>query len=124
MKKSKQFKPTKATGTSKFAKKSPYLTLEWTEYRNLFLKHNPKCYVCESVARVVDHWQAHKGDAELFWKVDNFIPLCKSCHSIVTALFDRHPIPKTEDKLKWMLQKRTENDVTLKVKVVPVHLRK
>lgn len=46
------------------------------------------------------------------------IPMCDSCHSIVTQLFDKHEIPKTEEKLKWISKKRLETDTTVRSKVV------
>lgn len=119
MKKSKQFKPTKATGTSKFAKKSPYLTLEWTEYRNLFLKYNPRCYVCGERATVVDHIRPFRNNKELFLDTpDNFVPLCKIHHDHCTANYDRYTPPKTDEKISWMNKERAINEITIRVKVI------
>ncbi len=39
-------------------------------------------------AVLVDHIQPHKGDMTLFWRVDNWQPLCKECHDRKTALYD------------------------------------
>lgn len=92
--------------------------MEWTEFRNLFLSHNNKCYSCGTRATVVDHIFAHKGNKELFWKPDNFIPLCKLCHDTITGLFDRHAVPKTKEKIEWLNKKRAENEITIRVKIV------
>lgn len=92
--------------------------MEWVEYRNLFLQHNPKCYACGKRATVVDHWKAHKGNMELFWKPDNFIPLCKLCHDTCTGLFDQFVVPKTEEKIAWLQKKRLENEIDIRVKIV------
>jgi 5-methylcytosine-specific restriction endonuclease McrA len=123
MKKSKLFKPTSA-GNKKFTKPRMYETLDWVEYRNIFLRENPICYACGNSARVVDHIVAHKGDEELFWKEDNFMPLCKSCHDIVTGNFDRHNPPKTEEKVKWVSDMRLKNDISCKIKVIGRRLKR
>jgi 5-methylcytosine-specific restriction endonuclease McrA len=122
MKKAKVFSANK-TSNKTFTKKRMYDTVEWVEYRNIFLGINPRCYACGKSARVVDHWKAHKGSEELFWKVDNFIPLCKEDHDFVTGSFDRHNPPKTEEKLKWLADARLKNDISFKIKVVPRQLK-
>ncbi len=93
----------------------------WEKYREDFLSHNRKCYACGEFATVVDHLRPHKGDIELFWKVDNFIPLCKYHHDKVTGLFDmRFTIGSSlEPKIKFLNGYRFMNDLTFKVKVVP-----
>jgi hypothetical protein len=118
MKKINQFKPKKASGSSTFKKKNPYNNVSWIEFRNLFLAHNPKCYACGERATVTDHFRAHKGNQELMWKPDNFIPLCKPCHDYCTGSFDQFAVPKTEEKLAWINKKRAERDITIRVKVV------
>lgn len=64
----------------------------------------------------------HKGDLLLFWKEDNYLPLCDSCHSIVTGIFDRDKVPKPLSmKLEWMAKNRARNGVdTFSVKIVPL----
>jgi 5-methylcytosine-specific restriction protein A len=118
MKKIGQFKTKKPSGTSVFKKKNLYNNLNWIEFRNLFLKHNPRCYSCGSKATVLDHYIAHKGNQELFWKPDNFIPLCKYCHDYCTGSFDQFAVPKTQEKLKWLQSQRMKNDLDFKVKIV------
>lgn len=118
MKKSKSYRPASA-GNKKFAKKRLYDNVTWTEYSIRFLSHNPKCYACGERARVVDHVIAAKGDVVKFWEVTNLIPLCLSDHNTITALFDRHVVPKTEEKMKWIQAKRIEKDVSVRVKIVP-----
>lgn len=57
----------------------------WREARASFLTMNPLCRMCQAqgklvAATVVDHILKHDGDAGLFWRVDNWQPLCKVCH--------------------------------------------
>lgn len=115
----KKFKPA-TSSAKKFVKKSPYKEANWIEYRIKFLKHNPKCYCCPAYARVVDHIFAHKGDDEKFWQEGNFLPLCKTCHSTITQLFDRFTPPKTAEKLAWLKRQRISNDINTRVVVVPI----
>jgi hypothetical protein len=100
-----KFSPTVGTG-KKFIKVRLYDTMEWVEYRNLFLRENPKCYCCGQRSVVVDHVIAFKGDKKLFWNPTNYIPLCKSEHDTITALFDRYNPPKTEQKMIWIAARR------------------
>lgn len=85
-----------------------YHTDSWTRYRHRFLKENPYCYSCNNRANVVDHLIPHKGDAKLFEKLDNHIPLCVSCHNMVTALFDKSykPGQSIEKKVAWLSRER------------------
>lgn len=117
--KPKQFKPAKS-GCKAFKKKSKYLTMEWVEYRNAFLAHNPKCYACAARATVVDHLIAWKVNPdELFLKKsDNFLPLCKPCHDYITGKFDAKVVPDTAGKIAWINWKRAQNDISIRVKVV------
>lgn len=125
MKKTKQYRPKKFTG-KKFttvnkereASQSLY-NKGWTNYRFRFLHHNPKCYACGQKANLVDHIRAAKGDRSFFWKVDNYIPLCRRCHDWVTTQFDRHKVPLVEDKLRWLSEERSKRDLTTKVKITP-----
>ena len=62
-----------------------YSKKDWMRSRISFLKQNPLCVQCQKNGKVepawiVDHVIAHKGDKELFWNVDNWQALCKSCH--------------------------------------------
>jgi len=94
---------------------------EWESYRGKFLAINPRCYACGERATVVDHITPHKGDAKLFEKTDNHLPLCKRDHDRVTALFDmRYRSGNTiEPKLKWLKNSRVSRDLTFRVKVLP-----
>lgn len=96
---------------------------KWRAYSREFLGHNPKCYCCGGLATVTDHIIAHKGDVEYFWKEDNYLPLCFRCHNTITALFDRHQHQKYKEKLEWIARNRTVNQITTKVKIVPIKIR-
>jgi len=61
----------------------------WRRARAYFLRHNPLCAECERQGRpkpatIVDHIKPHRGDADLFWDVDNWQALCATCHSVKT----------------------------------------
>lgn len=53
---------------------------QWDKARVAFLARHPVCVRCAAPATVVDHIIPHKGDKALFWKRDNWQPLCKPCH--------------------------------------------
>lgn len=93
----------------------------WKQYRIEFLKHNPRCYSCGSKASEVDHVEAHKGNIVLFKKLDNHIPLCISCHSTVTMLFDVRDNKTVQDKIEWLNKKRAELNLNFRVKVLPTY---
>jgi 5-methylcytosine-specific restriction enzyme A len=109
------------TGAKRFTKDKKYHSKEWLKYRAIFLAHNPKCYCCGVKSNTVDHLIAHKGSDELFYKEDNLIPMCHTCHSTITQLFDRSGIPDTEGKLMWIRNRRIDTETTIKSKVVPWH---
>lgn len=93
---------------------------EWRDYSIRFLKENPNCLCCGSRAEVTDHLQAHKGDEALFWKLDNFIPLCHSCHNTITTKFDRFASQKYNEKLKYIANCRALNGLeSIRIKVIP-----
>lgn len=58
----------------------------WAKARASYLAENPYCVYCEGEGRpyqrgnVVDHIQPHRGDAVLFWNIDNWQTLCKQHH--------------------------------------------
>ena len=59
---------------------------KWDKARAGFLVKNPLCAACEKVgrttaAKVVDHIVPHRGDMVLFWKRENWQPLCEPHHS-------------------------------------------
>ena len=117
MKKPNSFKP-KTAGNKTFTKKRLYDQTSWVEYRNRFLAANPKCYACGDVARVVDHVISHKGSEEKFWNETNMMPLCKKCHDFITGTFDKHVVPKTEEKMKWIAHRRIETETTTRIVIV------
>lgn len=125
MKKAPQFKR-KSSGAKEFKKKNPYLTKEWIQFRARFLKHNPTCYACGEKANVCDHLVKWKVDPDKLFlnKNDNFIPLCDKCHNTITGLFDQHLIPKTNEKLKWLVNMRLKHDISTKVKVISTRPRR
>lgn len=58
----------------------------WQMARRRFLDQHPLCLMCNAEGRVeaatvVDHITPHRGDQRLFWREDNWQPLCASCHS-------------------------------------------
>lgn len=68
-------------------------TTRWEKARAGFLRSHPLCRSCQQAGRiqpasVVDHIVPHKGDQSLFWRSDNWQPLCKRCHDSKTARLD------------------------------------
>lgn len=67
-----------------------YKTAAWLRARRAYLAEHPLCAECEQAGRTraadtVDHVRPHRGDLDLFWQVDNWRALCRSCHSRKTA---------------------------------------
>lgn len=131
--KTPQFKPVRREGKSfcgekKETGRTKGYSVEWEKYRWRFLYHNPRCYACgrdkTNMSIHIDHIVAHKGNEELFWNETNYIPLCHSCHSVVTGRYDKYNPPKTEEKMKWLESQRDLWNVEIKVKVVPLKRRK
>ncbi len=65
----------------------------WRKGRAWFLKRHPLCAECKKqgkivAATVVDHIVPHRGDMDLFWDMDNWQPLCETCHNKKTARED------------------------------------
>lgn len=124
MQKPKQFKPKRNVGVKKFngneERNSLYDSTEWIKYRFRFLHHNPKCYACGSPAKHVDHILPVRTTLEGFWITNNHCPLCHNCHSYVTAKFDRHNPPKTEEKIKWLDSERKLRNIKTPIKVLNV----
>lgn len=133
MKKTKQFKPNRCSdvgsfslgGEKKETGRAKGYDKEWEAYRWRFLHYNNTCYACGRAGEKkrgkglhIDHVIPHRGNQELFWKVDNLIPLCGSCHSVVTGRFDNGTMPDTKGKLKWLAEKREQCGVKSVVKVV------
>lgn len=62
----------------------------WRKARAIYLRAHPLCCYCEREGRltpatVVDHVVPHRGDERLFWREDNWQPLCRRCHDGVKA---------------------------------------
>lgn len=74
-----------------------YNNNRWSRARISYLMNNPVCAICGKPATEIDHIIPHKGDYELFWNVDNWQPLCHSCHSRKTVLEDGGFGNKTKD---------------------------
>lgn len=100
-----------------------YASEDWKNFRVRFLKVNSKCYCCGNKSEVCDHLFPHKGNLELFEKINNFLPLCVRCHNVATATFDRFAVPKYNDKLNWLARCRDKNWITVKVFVIPYRER-
>lgn len=61
-------------------------TNAWTRASKAFLQKHPLCALCIErnrieAAQLVDHWVPHKGDMQLFWDENNWVPLSRTCHS-------------------------------------------
>lgn len=57
----------------------------WQKARAAYLDRHPLCVHCQelgqlTVATVVDHKIAHRGDWAIFWDSANWQALCKPCH--------------------------------------------
>lgn len=127
--KPKQYKPNRNVGAKKFRHKTESASSKgydsvWRTYRFRFLHHNPKCYACGLQAGVVDHIVTHKGDEELFKKLDNHMPLCTYCHNFITGKFDGKKIQDLEGKLKWLKKRREELKVVVRIKPLSVYEKK
>lgn len=62
----------------------------WRKESKEFLLRNPYCVYCadrgrQTLAEVVDHYIAHKGNAGLFWDQNNWRASCHSCNSAKCA---------------------------------------
>lgn len=66
-----------------------YKSSSWKMASKSFLSKNPLCVHCFKkglyiVSTETDHIKPHRGDAKLFWDVNNWQALCKRCHGIKT----------------------------------------
>lgn len=96
---------------------------EWFAFRGRFLKQNKKCYACGSRENLhVDHLLNRKYYPDYAEEPTNFIPLCISCHSIVTGKFEKGK-PDLEGKRDWLKNKRLETGTQVVVKIVPYFKR-
>ena len=124
MKRPKSFSPSRKSKGKKFngrLDRDMLYDSAWKRYRAIFLNVNKKCYSCSEEANVVDHIVAHKGCSKLFKDTKNHLPLCKKCHDIITALFDRHEKPKVIEKLEWIKKNRDDMSVKVTVKEVSTY---
>ena len=120
MKKIGQYTP-KKSGAKKFKlndRKKKYRDKDWTRYSHRFLSINSKCYVCESAAKHVDHLHPASKRPDLFDNLQNHIPMCVSCHSTVTAKFDRKQGENYKEKIKWIVDQRKFFNITVKIKIL------
>lgn len=120
MKKPKQFVPNRFSSGKTFKLPRLYDDPEWVRYSRKFLMINTKCYACSNRSQATDHFVAHKNDKELFWKLDNMVPLCNACHNTVTSNYDKFNPPLTDKKLEWFNNMRVVTGTTVIVKVVPL----
>jgi 5-methylcytosine-specific restriction protein A len=76
-------------------------TSKWDAAAAKFKRAYPRCLGCAAVGRevateVVDHVVPHRGDAELFWNVEQWQPACRWHHDVVKkrleAMFDQNTI--------------------------------
>lgn len=64
--------------------------VRWSRARRAYLAKHPWCVECGKegiVKRATDvhHKTPHKGNYELFWDENNWVSLCHSCHSKISA---------------------------------------
>jgi len=66
------------------------------------------------------------GEVEWFWKQGNYLPMCFTCHNVVTGKFDKKFAGEetVTEKIKWMNGTRASNQLRSdekfpKVKIVP-----
>ena len=126
IKKPKTFRPRRSEGPAFNGSKAKLEMYDerWAAYSRMFIKTNDKCYACGSKSQVTDHIIPHKGDFKLFWKEDNYIPLCHKCHNYVTSKFDRYHRPGNPptEKLEWLVRNRDYNNLSFRVFIVPIPL--
>jgi 5-methylcytosine-specific restriction enzyme A len=71
-----------------------YNSARWRNGRRAHLAAEPLCRMCKAqgyvtLATVVDHIKAHKGDLSLFWDRGNWQSLCKDHHDATKAREER-----------------------------------
>lgn len=62
------------------------MSYKWKQESKIFLQRHPYCEYCaekgrQTLADVVDHVLAHKGNPNLFWDQSNWKASCRSCNS-------------------------------------------
>jgi len=121
----KKFTPNKFNNSKKFNNgndRRKNYTAEWKSYSFKFLHYNKQCYACGAESKCVDHIRSFRQgkDKEFFWMPSNHMPMCMSCHSYVTAKWDRDwTEEKYIEKLKWINKCREEKGLRFPIKVVP-----
>ena len=66
----------------------------WQKASRKFLKKHALCLCCRAVgqteiATITDHVVPRRVDPTLFWRRDNWQPVCSSCHQIVKKRLER-----------------------------------
>jgi len=71
-------------------------TWAWYKARTAYLRDHPLCVMCQAmqppritVATVVDHVVAHKGNQELMWDEGNWQALCSAHHNSDKQMAER-----------------------------------
>lgn len=119
------FKPAKGSGVKVIKMnsiKDKYDSL-WVKYSKYFLGVNKHCYACGQQAKHVDHIKPVRFFPESFKDTHNHVALCVSCHSVVTARFDKAR-GTLSDKLKWFEEKRKQTNTDIPVKILPTYPEK
>ena len=66
-----------------------YNTVKWQNLKKEVLRNQSYCNRCGITNSIVQldihHKIPPKGNEELFFDIENCIPLCKTCHRIITA---------------------------------------
>jgi len=66
-----------------------YNSSQWRSLRKKILKEHPYCYKCgisiKEAELDIHHIVPARGNIDLFYDESNCIPICKSCHRIITA---------------------------------------
>ena len=122
MQKPKTYKPVKSNNKSfskprESAREKGYDS-KWDKFRRRFLYHNPDCYACPHKAGHVDHLYRLRDNPQFAETSDNFIPLCHSCHSVVTGKFDSGKVQNVEGKINWFMSQRKFFNLTHRIKVI------
>ena len=73
--------------TAERSNESLYSTSKWKKLRKKILSEYNYCFKCGLESKLLDihHEIPPRGNEELFYDENNCIPVCKSCHRILTA---------------------------------------
>ena len=59
----------------------------WRKAAKEYLLLHPICNICKKEkSTVVDHITPHRGNLQLFWDVNNWQALCRTCHNKKSAM--------------------------------------